>query len=30
LGTTVDEIDRTYDTEVRIRPTRVRLTDTSA
>jgi PPOX class probable F420-dependent enzyme len=30
LGTTVDEIDRTYDTEVRIRLTRVRLTDTSA
>lgn len=29
LGTTVDEIDRTYDTEIRIRPTRVRLTDTS-
>ncbi|HET8617855.1 MAG TPA: hypothetical protein VFM27_02800 [Acidimicrobiales bacterium] len=30
LGMTVDEIDRTYDTEIRIRPTRVRLTDTSA
>jgi hypothetical protein len=30
LGTTVDEVDRTYDTEVRITPTRVRLTDTSA
>jgi PPOX class probable F420-dependent enzyme len=30
LGTTVDEIDRTYNTEIRIRPTRVRLTDTSA
>ena len=29
LGMTVDEIDRTYDTEIRIRPTRVRLTDTS-
>jgi PPOX class probable F420-dependent enzyme len=29
LGTTVDEIDRTYDTEIRIRPARVRLTDTS-
>jgi hypothetical protein len=29
LGTTVDEIDRTYNTEIRIRPTRVRLTDTS-
>lgn len=27
LGMTVDEIDRTYDTELRIRPTRVRLTD---
>jgi len=26
LGTTVDEIDRTYNTEIRIRPTRVRLT----
>jgi PPOX class probable F420-dependent enzyme len=30
LGMTVDEIDRTYDTEIRVRPTRVRLTDTSA
>ena len=30
LGTTVDEIDRSYDPAVRIRPTRVRLTDTSA
>ena len=30
LATTVDEIDRTYNTEIRIRPTRVRLTDTSA
>jgi PPOX class probable F420-dependent enzyme len=30
LRTTVDVIDRTYDTEIRIRPTRVRLTDTSA
>jgi hypothetical protein len=29
LGTTLDEIDRTYNTEIRIRPTRVRLTDTS-
>jgi PPOX class probable F420-dependent enzyme len=29
LGMTVDEIDRTYSTEIRIRPTRVRLTDTS-
>jgi PPOX class probable F420-dependent enzyme len=29
LGMTVDEIDRTYNTEIRIRPTRVRLTDTS-
>ena len=29
LGTTVDAIDRTYSTEIRIRPTRVRLTDTS-
>jgi PPOX class probable F420-dependent enzyme len=29
LGMTVDEIDRTYTTEIRIRPTRVRLTDTS-
>jgi PPOX class probable F420-dependent enzyme len=26
LATTVEDIDRTYDTEVRIRPTRVRLT----
>ena len=26
LGMTVEEIDRTYDTEVRIRPTRIRLT----
>jgi PPOX class probable F420-dependent enzyme len=30
LRTTVDVIDRTYDTEIRVRPTRVRLTDTSA
>jgi PPOX class probable F420-dependent enzyme len=30
LATTVDEIDRTYNTEIRIRPTGVRLTDTSA
>jgi PPOX class probable F420-dependent enzyme len=30
LGMTVEEIDRTYNTEIRIRPTRVRLTDTSA
>ena len=30
LAMTVDEIDRTYNTEIRIRPTRVRLTDTSA
>jgi PPOX class probable F420-dependent enzyme len=30
LATTVDEIDRTYNTEIRIRLTRVRLTDTSA
>ena len=30
LGMSVDEIDRTYNTEIRIRPTRVRLTDTSA
>jgi PPOX class probable F420-dependent enzyme len=29
LDTTVDDIDRRYDTEIRIRPTRVRLTDTS-
>jgi PPOX class probable F420-dependent enzyme len=30
LEMTVEEIDRTYDTEIRIRPTRVRLTGTSA
>lgn len=30
LGITVDQLDQTYDVEVRIRPTRVRLTDTSA
>jgi PPOX class probable F420-dependent enzyme len=30
LGMTVDEIDQTYSTEIRIRPTHVRLTDTSA
>lgn len=30
LGMTVDEVDRTYYTEIRVRPTRVRLTDTSA
>jgi PPOX class probable F420-dependent enzyme len=30
LGMTVDEVDRTYDTEIRVRPTRLRLTDTSA
>jgi PPOX class probable F420-dependent enzyme len=29
LATTVDAIDRTYNTEIRVRPTRVRLTDTS-
>jgi PPOX class probable F420-dependent enzyme len=29
LGMTVDEIDRGYSTQIRIRPTRVRLTDTS-
>jgi PPOX class probable F420-dependent enzyme len=29
LGTTVDDIDRRYDTEIRVRPTRVRLTDPS-
>lgn len=29
LGMTVDDIDRTYNAEIRIRPTRVRLTDTS-
>jgi PPOX class probable F420-dependent enzyme len=27
LGTTVDEIDATYDTEIRVHPTKVRLTD---
>jgi hypothetical protein len=30
LGMIVDEIDRTYNAAIRIRPTRVRLTDTSA
>jgi PPOX class probable F420-dependent enzyme len=29
LATTVEEIDRTYNTEIRIRPTRVRLTPPS-
>jgi PPOX class probable F420-dependent enzyme len=30
LGMTVEEIDRGYPTEIRVRPTRVRTTDTSA
>jgi hypothetical protein len=29
LGMTVDEVDRTYNTEIRTRPTHVRLTNTS-